>query len=183
LSDNIVKLSYTNSYNLVDTVTFDVITNKILINTHHLPIPPFNPTLPVIPPTPAPPVNPTTPTNNYILAELGKEYTGPDGLTVILKTFTKRSNGAGTTYYNIGYTLKNNTADKKVIEGNFELLYRNKAGSEQQYGFFNYLLPGESTTRSYEFKTLDSEEMSFVKYNEVIKSANQAPVLYWAVPQ
>lgn len=157
IKDHLLSIYYENSFKLIDTVVFDAKTDKILSETHNKPV------------------------VNITMAEIGKEYKATDGLTVKVTSFSRRTNGAGTAYYAINYILRNNTKDKKVIEGTFELKYKNKDGGLMQYGIFGNLLPGESVTRSYEFKELETEEISFLSYvNTEVKDPNN--LIYWKAP-
>lgn len=157
IKDHLLNIYYENSFKLIDTVVFNTKTNQIVSETHNKPV------------------------VNITMAEIGKEYKAADGLTVKVTSFSRRTNGAGTAYYAINYILKNNTKDKKAAEGIFELRYKNKDDGLMQYGLFGDLLPGESVTRSYEFKELETEEISFLSYiNIAVKDPNN--LIYWKAP-
>ena len=62
----------------------------------------------------------------------------------------------GTTSCKINYTLKNITSDQKLNECTFYCTTKS-GDTVDQYGFFNSIYPGESTTRSYTFKTVTAD--------------------------
>jgi hypothetical protein len=157
--NNLLLLTYKNEFDLTDSVKYDITAGKIVYQSHNKPV-----------------VNITT-------GEIRTSYTAIDGLTVTLNSFVKSDNGAGTAYYTISYTIKNNTSDKKVIEGTFGMLYENKPDVLQQTGFFSNLLPGESVSRTYQFKEFATEKMSFLKYVPTqIPDRDIKSVIYWKVP-
>lgn len=164
ITEKNVTISYENSFGLLDTVVYSTNENRITYQSHNTP-------------------NDQTQHPNSIICELGKRYTASDGITVLIKSFTISKNGSGTTYYTANYTLENNTADKKIYEGSFNLLYLNKKGGIAQYGFFGQLLPGEFINRTYIFKELDSEKMGYLKYVPFLNSNVTGNTnLYWKVP-
>lgn len=101
----------------------------------------------------------------YNFCEIGKTYIARDSLTVTLNNIAIRSNGAGTNYYTIDYTLINRTKDKSITEGAFKMFYKYQSGGENQTGFFSKLYPGESIHRTYSFKSLEAEPFYILEYD------------------
>lgn len=108
-----------------------------------------------------------TPGEDYLASEylqLGVYYLADDGLSV-------RMNSVSTILvenhleYTIRYTIINNTEDQVITEGSFALFSTTGEEKKPQYGAFSDLYPGESTTRSYVFKSLSLEKYHFVEYN------------------
>jgi hypothetical protein len=96
--------------------------------------------------------------------EIGVEYRAVDGLTVILHSFNIIEK-TGSYQYTILYTLRNDNPDQKILEGAFKLYYRDESGGLPQYGFFDYLFPGDSKTRSYTFEELKSKLFDVLEYH------------------
>jgi hypothetical protein len=96
--------------------------------------------------------------------EIGVEYRAVDGLTVILHSFDIIEK-TGSYQYIITYTLRNDNPDQKILEGAFKLYYRDESGGLPQYGFFKYLYPGDSITRSYTFEELKSKLFDVLEYH------------------
>ena len=96
---------------------------------------------------------------------IGIPYKAADGLTVILHEFYVIEK-AGSYQYIIKYTLRNDNTDKKILEGTFKLYYKDKPGGLPQYGFFNYLYPGDSITRVYVFEELKSVQFDVLAYHQ-----------------
>jgi len=110
--------------------------------------------------------------------EIGESYEAPDGLTVTLNSleFTDHGNYYE---YNINYTLKNNT-DSIIDEGQFIMHYEDGQGTENQFGFFGSLTPGEEMTRSYTWDIDDTEPLfEELEYNNVFDSYDDP--LMWKV--
>ena len=83
----------------------------------------------------------------------------------------------------VSYTIKNITTDSKLTECLFSCITES-GESIGQYGFYGYVFPGESVSRSYSFETLSSDP--FVKLmfsnpfsNPVVNS--NAPDLVWDI--
>ena len=98
--------------------------------------------------------------------KIGVEYRAVDGLTVILHSFDIIEK-TGSYQYVIIYTLRNDNPDKKIPEGAFKLYYRDENGGLPQYGFFGYLYPGDSITRSYTFEELKSKLFDVLEYSAI----------------
>jgi len=96
--------------------------------------------------------------------EIGVSYQAVDGLTVTLHSF-QIIEKTGSYQYTITYTLENNTPDKKILEGAFKLYYRDTSGGLPQYGFFDYLYPGDSITRTYTFEELKDALFDVLEYH------------------
>jgi len=96
--------------------------------------------------------------------EIGVPYLAVDGLTVTLHSFVIVETTGSYQYY-IDYTLENKSPSAKILEGAFKLYYRDAAGGLPQYGFFNYLFPGGSITRSYMFEELKSIPCDVLEYH------------------
>ena len=101
---------------------------------------------------------------NKEFLELEKPYLAADGLTVILHDFSVNEK-SGSYQYSILYTLQNNTVDQKIGEGTFKLFRADGEGGVQQYGFFDYLFPGDSRTRAYYFEELKSDIFLLLQYH------------------
>jgi hypothetical protein len=101
---------------------------------------------------------------NKEFLELEKPYLAADGLTVILHDFSVVEK-SGSYQYSILYTLQNNTVDQKIGEGTFKLFRADGEGGVQQYGFFDYLFPGDSRTRAYYFEELKSDIFVLLQYH------------------
>lgn len=96
--------------------------------------------------------------------EIGVEYRAVDGLTVILHSF-EIIEKTGSYQYTILYTLRNDNPDQKILEGAFKLYYRDEPEGLPQYGFFDYLYPGDSITRSYTFEELKNKYFDVLEYH------------------
>ena len=96
--------------------------------------------------------------------EIGVPYRAVDGLTVTLHSFVIVEK-TGSYQYIIEYTLENKNPDEKILEGAFKLYYRDTTGGLPQYGFFDYLFPGDSITRSYTFEELKSKPFDVLEYH------------------
>ena len=87
-------------------------------------------------------------------------------------------------YCDFSYTLKNITNDKELTECNFACK-KTSGYSESQYGVFNSLIPGESISKTYRFKTLTSDpfiELILTNiFNETINP--NADELIWKINQ
>jgi hypothetical protein len=119
----------------------------------------------------------------YTFLELNKPYISSDnGMTVeVTKVETI---DAGDYYeYRITYTETNKTSDKVITQGSFKIYYKN-GESEPQYGFFNDLYPGETSTRSYTFKSLKSKEPLLIEYGADLffNSEPSEGTLKWKIP-
>lgn len=95
--------------------------------------------------------------------QIGQEYLGADGITVTLDNLVVEEK-TGSFQYKINYTLKNNTADQQIVEGTFKLYFTDGTGANQ-YGFFDNLFPGDSTSRTYTFEELKSKTPTAVGYH------------------
>lgn len=115
-------------------------------------------------------------TPQIIFAEIGKQLTAPDGLLLTIQKVDISKNSDGTQYYNIQYNLKNQVKDSRIIEGGFRL-FKTDGTFIEQYGIFNYLYTGEQTTKSYNFKALSNEIISFLEYRpDISKGAYNSVV-------
>ncbi|WP_185217739.1 Ig domain-containing protein [Sphingobacterium mizutaii] len=96
-------------------------------------------------------------------AEIGKDIIAPDGLTLQIVSVDYSTTQQGTKSATIVYLMTNNTSNLKVIEGGFKL-YMKSGNALSQYGFFNYIYPGESSMRSYTFKEVGTEVFDYFEY-------------------
>ena len=161
LTDDQLLLTYTNQFNLADTLKYNVTSDKIVYESHHLP-------------------SVTTP--SIIIGEIGTSYTTADGITVTINSFTTRKDDSGYDIYVVSNTLKNNT-DKKIVEGTFALLFQDKAGSATQLDPLKSLLPSESITQPIVFEDLSNARFSFLQYVPSPASMlNNTNINYWKVP-
>jgi hypothetical protein len=96
--------------------------------------------------------------------EFEKEYLADDGLTVIMNSITKNVADSYIEYI-INYTTKNNTSDQEITPATFTMYSLTGDEKESQTGFFNFLFPGESETRSFSFKVLKSKKYHLIEYN------------------
>ncbi len=95
--------------------------------------------------------------------DIGVPYLAVDGLTVTLNSFTIVEK-IGSYQYQILYTLENN-GDDKVLEGTFKMYYQDSVGGLPQYGFFNYLFPGDTLVRGYTFEEIKSQPFDVLGYH------------------
>jgi len=96
--------------------------------------------------------------------EIGVPYRAVDGLTVTLHSFVIVEK-TGSYQYIIEYTLENKNPDEKILEGAFKMYYKDTTGGLPQYGFFDYLFPGDTITRSYTFEELKSKPFDVLEYH------------------
>ena len=103
--------------------------------------------------------------NNYTITlyEIGKSYTEKDGLTITLNSYTI-TEYEGYYAYTVNYTIKNEVQNSKKLPGTFKLFFADGTG-ENQYGAFNYLYYGDSTTRTYTWKVLKNQTVLILEYN------------------
>lgn len=158
ISNNVLTINFNNDFKLTETVKFDINSEKVISQSRTLP---------------------SSSTSDFAFGDVGTEYTAADGLTVKVNSFTKSANNAGTEYYTISYTLKNNTPDKKILEGTFYLLHKYQPGYSRQYGFFDNLLPGESISRSYVYSELLKDEADLLQYVPSFYSGTNKFINYW----
>lgn len=116
--------------------------------------------------------------------KVGVAYLTKYGIECTVHSIDITSDG-GTTKCKVSYTLKNITSDKILSECSFLCTTENNE-EVNQYGFFNNLYPGESTRRSYTFKTLTSNPFIDMRLqntfdNPIIDSA--AEDLIWNLKQ
>ena len=81
----------------------------------------------------------------------------------------------------ISYTIKNITTDIKLSECTFYCTTQSGGGASQ-YGFFGYVYPNESVSRSYTFDTITSDPFLKLVFqnsfgNEIVNP--DAPTLQW----
>lgn len=113
--------------------------------------------------------------------ELNVEYLADDQLTVKINSISTNITDSYTEYL-VNYTLKNNTPDKEITESNFTIF--SLVGEEKKYqtGMFGKLFPGESKTRSYTFKVLNSQKYHLIEYNtEFLTPTPTSSKLKWGL--
>ena len=112
--------------------------------------------------------------------KLNVPYVARNGMTVTLTNFTKVDSGTYYTY-TASYTQTNNTTGR-LDEGFLKLYFSNRDGMPQ-YGFFNSLMPGQSTTRSYSFQVLYTETPTVLEYDQdnFFSTSPVAGSLQWLV--
>mgnify|MGYP007111635494 CR=1 FL=1 len=111
-----------------------------------------------------------------------KPYIASDSLTVTVDTINVEDKGLGTIYYTVHYLIENKTKSKTVDEGSFEAYNSNNTLGQTQYGFFSTLYPGESSQRSYTFKSLSKEPFSYIQYKIApTNSGNTSKILRWKI--
>jgi hypothetical protein len=104
-----------------------------------------------------------------------------DGVTVTMTSITVLEK-TGSYQLSISYTLKNNTADKKLDEGSFKLFFASGTGTPQ-YGGFNYLYPSDTIVRSYTWEYLKSEVPSVIEYgSDFFSKSPTASKPHWVAP-
>lgn len=121
---------------------------------------------------------------------IGTTYTDANGLSVTVNSYTKTPT-EGYTSYTVSYTIKNNVPDSKIMPGSFKLFFTDNTG-EPQYGFFNYLYYGETSTRTYTWKVLSSQTVLVLEYNAdepdaglegaFFRDTPKADTMHWANP-
>mgnify|MGYP001117033929 CR=1 FL=1 len=115
------------------------------------------------------------------LLDLNTPYTAQSGLTVTVTSITKTQRD-GFKEYSITYTLKNETTDQAIDEGTFKMFWVG-GGGELQYGFFGRLFPGESKTRSYTWKVLDTQQVLYIEFEADFFAQQPADdTLKWGIP-
>ena len=114
-------------------------------------------------PEPEPTPEPTPDPETYTFLEINKPYVSSDNEMTVTMNSIDVYEYEGYFEYNITYTEENKTIKKVIEQGSFKIFYKD-SGSEPQFGFFNKLYPGESTTRSYTFKALKSKEPLLIEY-------------------
>ncbi|MCC8134569.1 MAG: hypothetical protein LIP04_14085 [Tannerellaceae bacterium] len=76
--------------------------------------------------------------------------------------------------HTIYYTVENRTTDLIKDEGSFQMMRTSATEGDRQTEIFNYLYPGESTTRSYTFRSLESDPFQLVYYrHDFFESATE----------
>ena len=115
--------------------------------------------------------------------EIGVAYESKWGIECTINELTITTEGT-IMYCDFSYTLKNITNDKELTECNFACK-KTSGYSESQYGVFNSLIPGESISKTYRFKTLTSDpfiELILTNiFNETINP--NADELIWKINQ
>lgn len=96
--------------------------------------------------------------------ELTDSRTALNGLTVQLTNILYVEGDEYNTF-TISYKETNNT-DQRIDQESFKL-YFTDGSNQTQYGFFNRLMPGDSTERTYRFNLLKTEEPSILEYGDV----------------
>ena len=114
--------------------------------------------------------------------KVGQAYISKWGFECTVNSIRVSTSGSKMTCF-VSYTIKNVTTDSKLTECLFSGITES-GESIGQYGFYGYVFPGESTSRSYSFETLSSDP--FVKLvfsnpfsNPVVNS--NAPDLVWDI--
>lgn len=114
--------------------------------------------------------------------KVGQAYSSKWGFECTVNSIQVSSSGSKMTC-SVSYTIKNITTDSKLTECLFSCITES-GESIGQYGFYGYVFPGESVSRSYSFETLSSDP--FVKLmfsnpfsNPVVNS--NAPDLVWDI--
>jgi len=95
---------------------------------------------------------------------LNVPHVSKTGLTVTVANIEKKEE-IGSIKYIISYKQENNTVDKKLMEGTFKMFLMDNT-SLSQNGFFDYLFPGESITRTYEFQILKTQKPFCIEFND-----------------
>jgi len=105
------------------------------------------------------------------------------GLDVTILEWTKTV-GENYDTYSLRYKVANNVADSKLTPGTFEIIMED-GSTESQYGFFNDIYSGDSTTRSYSWKILHTQKPLVLKYEDVFASfgGTKETPLYWDIPE
>jgi len=121
---------------------------------------------------------------------VGTTYTDANGLSVTVNSYTKTPS-EGYTSYTVSYTITNNVPDSKIMPGDFKLFFTDNTG-EPQYGFFNYLYYGESSSRTYTWKVLSNQTVLVLEYNAdepdaglegaFFRDVPKADTMHWANP-
>ena len=91
--------------------------------------------------------------------KVGQAYSSKWGFECTVNSIQVSSSGSKMTC-SVSYTIKNITTDSKLTECLFSCITES-GESIGQYGFYGYVFPGESVSRSYSFETLSSDP--FVK--------------------
>lgn len=119
-------------------------------------------------------------TDGFTYTGIGTPALAPGGLTVTLNSL-QIVEKSGSTQLVINYSQKNNTADKKLDEGQFKLFFTDGT-SEPQYGFFNSFFPGDGNTRSYTWEWLKGKEPWLIEWEAGFFTAKPtATGLKWKV--
>jgi hypothetical protein len=120
---------------------------------------------------------PSTPvTPNFIYSSIGVPVLDPSGMTVTVNSITLTPR-TGSTRLTISYTLANQTADKRLDEGAFTLYFTDGTG-QGQYGFFGWLFPGDSKTRTYTWEYLNDQQSLAVGYDP----GDRPGSIFWRAP-
>jgi hypothetical protein len=114
--------------------------------------------------------------------EIGEEYEGAGGLTVILESLDVTEK-TGSYEYTIQYKLENET-DEGIDEGGFQLYPADSSNDPlQQYGGFGELFPGDTVSRSYTFEEEKSIEYDTLAYHpdQFFRQTPPSDALVWSI--
>lgn len=156
IKGNDLTINYNNA-TIQDYVIIDMKSFEVIIDTGVLPIP----------------------ESSLSFMEIGKQYKLSNGLSIVLNSVESSNNEGGTLYYDVDYTLINETEKDIINEGRFALLYKDKRGAIYQNGIFGSLYPGESVNRFYQFKVLEVEPVNIITYEGLTSIIDP---LYWRIP-
>lgn len=114
---------------------------------------------------------------------VGTSVKDSKGLDVTILEWTKTV-GENYDTYSLRYKVANNVPDSKLTPGTFEIIMED-GSTESQYGFFNDIYSGDSTTRSYSWKILHTQKPLVLKYEDVFASfgGTKETPLYWNIPE
>ena len=112
----------------------------------------------------------------------GVSYVAPNGMTVTLENFTQLDLGNGYTRYTATYRQENKTAIR-IDEGSLTLHFNN-ASPEDQYGFFEPVLPGPifALTRNYSWEVPSAYSPRLLQYKSRFFGEQLPGSLYWTFP-
>jgi VCBS repeat-containing protein len=85
------------------------------------------------------------------------------GMHIDVTQASKEDLGNGYTKYSFTYTETNNT-DLRITQESFAL-YLSDGTAERQYGFFNYIYPGDASTRTFQTTILSSATPTVLEYD------------------
>ena len=101
--------------------------------------------------------------STYVISNYSSTINARTGMHIELSQATKEDKGNGYTEYSFTYVETNNTS-LRLIQETFKL-YLSDGTSESQYGFFNYVYPGESSTRTFTKTILSSATPTILEYD------------------
>ena len=101
--------------------------------------------------------------STYVISNYSSTINARTGMHIELSQATKEDKGNGYTEYSFTYVETNNTS-LRLIQETFKL-YLSDGTRESQYGFFNYVYPGESSTRTFTKTILSSATPTILEYD------------------